>query len=249
MKKKKKEEEEDDEESCNNWDVQVKKEVYLDFHIFVRESKVRKRGHYVSHMTSSLRITLNDVTIKLVALMSFNYEEHVNVKLDADESRPVLLTMLTTHVRQICTRSGFAATYRLSGVAGKEELLWGRCCNRYRGWVSEFKLKQRSSSSPSSSSSSSSEGMYLASYVVTGGGEICHHDGVIYNDDDDDDKDKAKVLLVQLPPLPSTFLGKEAEMSLASSAAAPCSCSSISEKTAASSWSTRGTSSSRVRLP
>ena len=60
-KKKKKEEEEgdedeDDEESCNNWDVQVKKEVY-DFHIFVRESKVRKRGHYVSHMTSSLRIT------------------------------------------------------------------------------------------------------------------------------------------------------------------------------------------------
>ena len=221
--KKKKEEEEgdededDDEESCNNWDVQVKKEVYLDFHIFVRESKVRKRGHYVSHMTSSLRITLNDVTIKLVALMSFNYEEHVNVKLDADESRPVLLTMLTTHVRQICTRSGFAATYRLSGVAGKEELLWGRCCNRYMGWVSEFKLKQRSSSlSSPSSSSSSSEGMYLASYVVTGGGQICHHDGVICDDDDDDDnKDKAaKIAAVAATSSAfSTFLGKEAEMS------------------------------------
>ena len=203
-------EKEEDEESCK-WEVQVNKVVYLDFHVFVRESKVRKQGHYVSHMTSSLRITLNGVTTKLMALLSWNYEEHVDVNLDVEESQPVLLTMLTTHVRQICTRSGFAATYRLSGIGGEEELLWGRCCNRYRGWVSEFKLKQRSSST--------SEGMYLASYVVTGGGQICHRYGLVCDDDDDDDdddnKDKAARAAASTAAASafSTFLGKEAEMS------------------------------------
>ena len=203
--------EEEDEES-GKWEVRVKKEVYLDFHIFVRESKVQKRAYYVSHMTSSLRITLNDVTTKLMALLSWNYEEHVDATFECGDSRSVVMTMSTTHVRQICTRSGFAATYRLSGTECEEELVWGRCCNRYRGWVSEFKLKQRSSSS---------KGRYLASYIVTGGGQICHHDGVICDDDDDDDDDDndkaekiAKIAAVAATSsVFSTFIGKEAEMS------------------------------------